>query len=196
VLTVNTLRLVRVTADVGAGDVGSGPTALAQQILLLRYSADIQLLMNYGRMYDDGTHGDIKANDGRYTLQVSIIETTPQTNFLIVAVNYSGLSQPVFSPPATVTIVAAAPGPGEVLQTIATALEANDLDAVFRHVHSDTRNVASLQSLDASDRAALAEILRTATASTDDGTVAIYLSDGDPIRLARNPDGSWILVSW
>ncbi len=198
VLTVNTPVLITVIADVGDGDMGNGPTIIKESVSLFRYSDSGKQIMDYGKMYDDGTHGDLKPNDGKYTSQISITDTTPKESFFAVSAQYTGFETQVFSIPVYITTFAVSAGPEQILQTIAIALEANDMNTVRQHVYPSKRNVISLQELDASEefRLGLAKILRNAQPSRNDGGIAIFLSDADPIRLARDKDGSWKLVDW
>ena len=196
--TVGIATVITVVADIGNGDIGSGATIMADGISLLRYSDDDILIAAYGRMYDNGTHGDATPNDGRYTLQVSLADTVPQHTYFTLSVPYRDLLVPVFSQPVYVTTFGVVQSPDQVLQVIATALEQDDMATVRQHVYADRRNSEALQLMETDEdfRLALAHMLRTARPSRNDGSIAIFLSDGSPIRLARIASGSWILVSW
>ncbi|HVN63931.1 MAG TPA: choice-of-anchor X domain-containing protein, partial [Candidatus Binataceae bacterium] len=57
---------------------------------LIRVDHDGNEIETVGRLYDDGTHGDITAGDGTYTGQFTLNESKPGEIFFAVRVKYRG----------------------------------------------------------------------------------------------------------
>ena len=196
-ITIGSSTIITAIADVGDGDVGSGSTIIPDSVELLRYSGNDKLMVNYGRMYDDGTHGDLKSNDGKYTTQISIQDTILQQTYFTASVSYSGMSEKVFAQPVHRSTVSVVASPEAVLQTVAEALERNDMKTVRIYIYMSNRNIEILKMFDTSQeyRLGAADIFRHAKLKNNDGGIATFDSDGDPIKLARDKDG-WKLVAW
>ena len=88
---VNQSTSVIVTARVGATSI-----LLPDSVTLLRYDSAGKLVANLGRMYDDGTHGDITSGDHVFTTVVTITENSPQIlYFRVLAANRGALRRTV-----------------------------------------------------------------------------------------------------
>lgn len=74
-------------------------------VLLYETTASGQILALVGRMYDDGTNGDLKAQDGVYTTQITVNENSPITRFYKVSAAYSGLRNRVLSDQVTMQVL-------------------------------------------------------------------------------------------
>lgn len=186
---------VLVVADVGDGNIGNGPTLIPDSVNLLRYDSAGVLLNSYGRMYDDGSHGDLRANDLKFTLQVTVLDNQTKLAYFQVSVAYKALLRRVTSKPFPLQILAAAPDPSQVLSLIATALDNNNVVSATSYVYGD-KLVARVSALTGTQRSDLANMFRSAQLITNDGKLATYSASGAAIVLGRGEDGSWVLIRW
>ncbi|HUO05093.1 MAG TPA: choice-of-anchor X domain-containing protein [Candidatus Binataceae bacterium] len=70
------------------------PNLIPSSVMLVRADAQGKELAMLGRMYDDGTHGDVRAGDGEYTGQVTLKEPDEGQIFLRVRVLYQNTPLP------------------------------------------------------------------------------------------------------
>lgn len=68
--------------------IGAEVELIVDQIYLLQLDDTGAVLTNFGRMYDDGTHGDLLVGDGTFTTRVVFHGTVPEEIRLIVEVHY------------------------------------------------------------------------------------------------------------
>jgi hypothetical protein len=82
-ILVNEPTKVTVTVQIGAD-----PELLISEIYLLRLDEQDNII-NLGRLYDDGTHGDALVGDGTFTTQYIFDEVSPGEIRLKISVSYS-----------------------------------------------------------------------------------------------------------
>jgi hypothetical protein len=96
-ITVNTPTTVTVTVQIS-------PTPIANSVNLLRLGATGTQPTILGVMHDDGSNGDVVANDGIYTLQIPFNETLVGQIQLQASIAFAGSLKRVLSTPAILAV--------------------------------------------------------------------------------------------
>lgn len=200
----NTIKVEVQTTVTVTAKIGADPTLIPESVNLFRYDERGQLVGALGRMYDDGTHGDIASGDYIFTTQLALNESQPVTALLRASVAYRGLLLRVISEPA-VFFVQTVTTAEQTLSNLADELEAGDIEGAVKRYSSSPLNRETLTGLDGSRRAQLARDLRDARLVKETGRRRIYQvpyvdKDGQAreteISLAKNALGEWIIISW
>lgn len=86
ILYVNEPASVRITVQ-----IAPDPTLISSSVTLQEVdSRKGRVIGTIGRMYDDGTHGDLKAGDNIFTLTYSITTSRPTTRYFRANAAYQG----------------------------------------------------------------------------------------------------------
>ena len=102
-IPLGTATVVTVTTAV------TGATPNAGSVILQRLDSSGRVLALLGTLHDDGLNGDIKANDGTYTLQTTFTEFAIGPISLRVSATFSGAVNHVFSPTSTLNVTGTSP---------------------------------------------------------------------------------------
>jgi hypothetical protein len=136
---VNQATLLTVTSRIITDATHS---VVPDSVKLESLDTDGHMLKNLGTMYDDGTHGDAVAGDGVFTLQVTLLESTPGTLRLQVAATFRAGPGRIASGVTLVPIVTNTPpvasaGPDQTVLVGATAhldgSQSSDVDGDALH---------------------------------------------------------------
>ena len=103
------------------------PGGVVQGVNLIRYDQNGLNAVVVATMYDDQTHGDVKAGDGIFTGQVTVAEPGATVLFFRVSAAFRGLPKRVLSPPVPLVIATTATA-GGTLTALATEINAGDID--------------------------------------------------------------------
>lgn len=103
---VNTPTVVTVRAEIAPD--ASNPL-LIQSVQLYETDATGRPLFAMGRMYDDGSHGDVTPADTIYSTQLSLSEGLPRTRYFRVSAAYKDLRNRYLSPVLAFTTYAPLP---------------------------------------------------------------------------------------
>jgi hypothetical protein len=198
---VNAGQATTVTAS---ARVGVTATLLPAGVTLVRVDAQGKPVSVLGRMYDDGTHGDVLRGDGVFTTQITMNEAQVQTvNFKVSVANKGVLKRTLSDAfPLLVQSVATAES---VLQTLGNDLKAGRIETALTYFSSSPRHRTLLTSLSADMRTRLADALQAArliSAQDDLREYEVAWTDdaGRPITLrismSRTELNQWFIMSW
>jgi hypothetical protein len=199
ILKVGVRATVTVTAKIGAD-----PALIPESINLFRYDERGQLVAALGKMYDDGTNGDVAVGDHIYTTQLTLNEPQPSTALLRASAAYRGLLRRVVSNDAPLYFQSSTTAE-QTLSFLAGELEAGNIDAALKRFTRTQKNIDVLTNFTSQDRVVFASALRHAQFQEEKTNVRIYRipfveDDGSTtnpeITLAREETGGWIIVSW
>ena len=138
-----------------------------------------------GRMYDDGTHGDLLAGDSTFTTEVFIPGDVPASHTYQVSVPYSDTNCPILSQPIAVNVLEN-PDPEEVNAALTTMQAVSDqIDGLVQSVGLDDVRIQLLQMLQADPDVEQAGI------SEDDQSIWIVFVGSLKGTLLLSPDGTW-----
>ncbi|OPY04935.1 MAG: hypothetical protein A4E67_02162 [Syntrophaceae bacterium PtaB.Bin038] len=113
------------------------PALVASSVNLLRVRADGGKSV-VSRMYDDGTHGDILANDGTFTALLDLEEPSPTVLGFQVSAGYRGQARRVLSEVFSLE-VRAVPNLEETWNRFVTCLVNRDLDGAMEYIRLNRR---------------------------------------------------------
>lgn len=161
------------TANV-SGNITPTNALVKDSILLFETTAEGKLLAQVGNMYDDGSRGDATANDGIYTAQVNINETSPLIRYYRVSAAYSGLRNRYLGD--TISMKIFPPLPDEIVSQMSSALR-----SIKNHFNT---NLISL-GITGAQSIALAEALADpnigpGNASLSESEISVYYTHIDP----------------
>jgi hypothetical protein len=190
---------VQVTVTVAIAD----PLVLPASVNLLRIDDTGKTTAQLGRMYDDGTHGDLVQGDGIYTVTVGILEPSIGIVSVQVSAALRGVLQRVRSSPAQLRVVPSTPA--ETLVYVSSILAARELPALLAAFAPSQRNAKLLSQLSPARLNDLSAGFGGATllvAQPGERTYEITIHTPDqgaltlPITMAQSPTGQWVIVNW
>jgi hypothetical protein len=161
------------------------------------------IVVNYGRMLDDGTNGDGEAGDRIYTVQASLLESGPRSLRFNISMQIDGGTDRALSPPMLLP-VAISESVVDARSELAAALGEGRLDAAYTRLGRQFNDERILDQLTAGDRQALATALATCAPNDTSSLHAICagtaaLASGATqlhFLFVINVTGQWRLISW
>lgn len=113
------------------------PALVASSVNLLRVRPDGGKAV-VSRMYDDGSHGDIHANDGTFTVLLEVAEPNPAVLTFQVSAGYRGQARRVLSDVFSLE-VHAVPNFEEIWNGFVDRLVNRDLDGAMEYIRLNRR---------------------------------------------------------
>lgn len=160
--------------------IAPDPALLSDNVRLYQQTAKGELGTNFGRLYDDGTHGDRVAGDNTFTTQIAVPSDLPAEFKFIVLVPYRDQAAPTLSAPVSVTVLQR-PDPAAVASIAATIHSASDMiPSLVAKYGTDTARAMIVKMLQGKPNVAAAGI------SQDGETIWIRFTNGLPGALLIN----------
>lgn len=155
------------TAEIGA-DVNN--PLITNSVTLYETTSDGRPIAIRGRMYDDGTHGDVTADDTIFSLQLTMNGSAEEVHYFRVSAAYTGLRNRYLSTVLTFNYY-------NQLAPTATAEHAHTLDTIKQNFQSylSTMDVAS------AEQQALSDALNdpsVSNANLSGNTISVIFTDG------------------
>jgi hypothetical protein len=190
--------LVTITARVSAS-----PALIATSINLVEYDIGGKAVGAAGRMFDDGTHGDVASNDQVFTQQLTITRSAPALIIFRASVALRGRLKRDLSDPISVAVPIQTTA-AEIRDQLAVALGTGDVQAASQFLGSRLRANGVLTRLTAADRQQLVAALSTCTITDATSVLEVcegsVIEDGGPRLLhfmfIRDALGVWRLSGW
>jgi hypothetical protein len=177
---------------------------LGESVNLLRYNEKGEFKESFGKMYDDGTHGDSIKSDNVFTTQIKIKESQPLAIFLKSSVAFRGAAQRKISEEAIIYVKSTDP-PDRTLLKIADNLNAGNIEATIDSFNSSAKNRKALSRLNAHARTSLAAAFRNARPIESSDEIKRYESSwalapgrvyAMKIVMGRDKLGRWGVINW
>lgn len=179
------------------------PTLDFLNIHLFRMNSNNNVAADLGRLYDDGSHGDVLAGDSTFTTQMTLTETNPGPIGFQISVPYTDVACPVLSD-LFLLYVKVFSDPDQVRTEIASELRSGDIVAAQKRFAPTAKNLI-LQTLNSESLNKLANAIENAELLKDAGSYKVYKTNwmdelGNMISLefmmSQNDIGQWIIISW
>ncbi len=177
---VNEPTTVTITAQVGVD-----PAFIPTSVYLIEYNQAYRPVANWGRLYDDGTHGDSLSGDNIFTTQIGINELSPTTINFKVSVAYRGTLRRVQSNFFSINVVQL-PLEEDVNEILSTNQQASDnLETWFQQYGIDQAYEMIV------DYLLNQPIVQDAGISEGGQSVWIIYNNGLEGVLFKNPEDTW-----
>jgi hypothetical protein len=188
---INQSTTVTVTAN-----ISPDPDLIPASVYLFRNENSI--MSNLGRLYDDGSHGDVTPNDGIFTSQVVVNEPFPKEVFFAVSAAYKGTVRRTLRD--FIVCVKTVTEPEQIRATVVSLLRSGDIENVkIWLAGSDSTKLQSL------NLAVLADLIENATLKQADEDYRSYLNEwidelgvnhSYSYNMILNDYGQWMITCW